>query len=224
MNREAIQKLESFFAQFRLVHYKKHETILRSHDRPSGVFYLKKGYTRLYTVCQDGNELTLIIYKPQDFFPITWAITDMPVEYSMDAITPVEVFRAPQDKFQDFVKEHPEVLYELTGRIVIRLSGLLQRMEQLVFGNAQAKVASILHICAERFGEKNKYGIAIQVPLTHKDISFLVGIARETVSIEMKKLERKGFVGKLGRFLIVKNMKMLEKESAITRSLLPSRF
>jgi len=212
MNREAIQKLESFFAQFRILHYKKHETILRSHDRPSGVFYLKKGYTRLYTVCQDGNELTLIIYKPEDFFPITWAITDMPVEYSMDAITPVEVFRAPQDKFQDFIKEQPEVLYELTNRIVIRLSGLLQRMEQLVFGNAQAKVASILHICAERFGEKNKYGIAIQVPLTHKDISFLVGIARETVSLEMKKLEKKGIIGKSGRFVIVKDMRLLEKE------------
>lgn len=219
MNREAIQRLESFFVQFHLVQYRKHETILRSYERPSGVFFLKKGYARLYTVSQDGSELTFIIYKPEDFFPITWAITDLPVEYSIDAITPIEAWIAPQHKFQDFIKEQPEILYELTGRIVIRLSGLLQRMEQIVFGNAHAKVASILHICAERFGEKQKDGIVIQVPLTHKDIAFLIGIARETVSVEMKKFEKRGIIGKSGGLLVVKNIKALDKESVITQSL-----
>lgn len=216
MQRDAIQKLEDFFAQFRLVRYKKHETIFRPHENPSGVFYLKKGYARLYTVCEAGDELTFIIYKPGDFFPMVWSIDNFPIVYYMAAITPVETLRAPQDKFLEFIKTHPEVLYELTQRILIRMRGLLQRMEQLVFGSAHAKAASIIRICAERFGEKQKDGIVIQVPLTHRDISLLIGLTRETASVEIKKLERKGLIAYCGRLLVVKDKKGIEQESRLT--------
>lgn len=215
MNAKSVEKLEFFFSQFKKLNFKKREMILRAGDEPRGVMYLKKGYVRLYSISKDGEELTLIIYKPDDIFPIVWAINNIPNEYYFEAMTPAEIYRVPREKFLIFLKENPDVLFELTSKILSRFRRVLHRMEYLVFGNAQNKVASILLICTERFGKKEKNKVIIQAPLTHRDIANLVGMTRETASIEIEKLERKGIVGRKGRLLVVKNQRKLEEEALL---------
>ena len=51
--------------------------------------------------------------------------------------------------------------------------------------------------------------------LTHNDIATMVGMTRETVSIEMGKLAQKNLVGYRGRRLVVMNRRGLVMESAI---------
>jgi CRP-like cAMP-binding protein len=85
-------------------------------------------------------------------------------------------------------------------------------MEYLVFSNAYTKIATTLISCANKFGEIQKNNSTIiDIPLTHKDIATLVGITRETTSLEMKKLEKQGFISRDGRRLIINNVKKLEE-------------
>lgn len=208
-------KLDLFFRKFRAIHYKNGEVIIRAEDNPSGVYYLIKGFTRLYALSKKGEELTLIIFKPGDLFPIMWAINKTPNVFYLEAMTPVDLWRAPREKFLNFIKGNPEVFFELTSKMLIRLGGLLNRMEYLVFGNAYAKIASILVICAERFGRKEKNKVIIEVPLTHSDIASMVGVTRETVSIEIKKLEQKCLIHYQGRQIVVDKFNKLRKESLV---------
>lgn len=209
----AFEKLEDFFSKYKLFRYQKGEAILRPGDTPQGVYLIKKGYVRLYSISENGEELTLIIFKPNDFFPLMWAINNTENTEYLEAMTSVEIWRSPKDKFLEFIKTNPDVFFELTSRILVRLGGLLERMQYLVFGSAYEKVASILLICVERFGKKEGKHTVIQVPLTHSDIARLIGVARETASIEMKKMERKRLIAYRGRLLIVKNKRRLEKEA-----------
>ncbi|MDO8503864.1 MAG: Crp/Fnr family transcriptional regulator [bacterium] len=211
-------KLVRFFTKYRKLHFKKSEVILRSEDSPRGVFFLSRGYVRAYSISSEGDELTLIIFKKGDFFPIIWAFNETPVSFYLEAMTPVEVWLAPKEDFLKFVQANGDVLLELTRRILTRMGGLLARMEYLVFGNAYNQVASIVLICAERFGKNGGKNILIDVPLTHKQIADLVGVSRETASIELKKLERKGFIGYEGKHIMVKNMEKLKEESLLHES------
>lgn len=213
MSISATRKLESFFSRFKKYHYKKGEIILRGGDTPYGVYFINKGYVKDYSISKDGEELILIIFKPGDFFPIIWAVNNTARTYYAEAMTSVEVWRAPREKFLEFITANPDVLLELTSKILIRFGGVLQRMEYLAFGNAYEKVASIVLICAERFGKKEGKNIVIQVPLTHKDIAELLGVTRETASIEMKKLEKKEIISYRSKFIRVKNLNRLRKES-----------
>ena len=210
-----MNRLEVFFRQFKPMNFKKGETILRASEAPPGVYFLEKGYARLYAVSKKGEELTLIIFKSGDPFPIIWAINDTPNNYFLEAMTECTLLRIPKDKFVEFVKSNPEILFDVTRRMLARFGGLLTRMEYLVFGNAYAKVASIIIICAERFGRKRGKKIVIQVPLTHNDIANLVGITRETASLELKKLENKGLIDYERHLLPVKNLKGLREESLL---------
>lgn len=218
MSNSVAEKLSHFFSKFKKYHYKKGETILRGGDTPQGVYFIDKGYVRDYSISKDGEELTLIIFKSEDFFPMQWVFNDRINQHYFDAMSAVELWRCPKEEFIKFIEENPEIFLELTSHITLRLSGIMQRMEYLAFGNAYEKVASILMICADRFGKEEQGETVIQVILSHRDIANLLGITRETASIEIKKLERKGLISYRGRLLVVKDKKGLEKESLLSNA------
>ncbi|OGH17668.1 MAG: hypothetical protein A3C22_02200 [Candidatus Levybacteria bacterium RIFCSPHIGHO2_02_FULL_37_10] len=214
--KKSSEKLILFFKKFKLLRYNKGDIILRAEDIPSGVFYLKKGCVRLYSVSKDGEELTLIIFKSGNVFPLMWSINNTPNQYHLEAMTQAELYRSPRDKFLGYIKVNPDVMLELFKHVLARFGGVLQRMEYLVFGDAYAKIASILVILADRFGEKRTADIRIQVPLIHKDVAMLVGVTRETASIELGKLEKKGIIKHKGKAIIIKDIKKLKKESLLS--------
>ena len=214
----ATQKLNNFFSKYKKYSFKKGEVILRGGDAPQGVYFIGKGYVRDYSISKDGEELTLIVFKPEDFFPMQWVFNDRISQHYFNAMSAVELWRCPKEDFINFIEENPEIFFELTSHITLRLGGIMQRMEYLAFGNAYEKVASILMICAERFGEKKGKQVLIPFSLTHKDLAMFIGMTRETVSIEVKKLERKGIIGYKRHLIIVKNVKKLQLASLIDDS------
>lgn len=212
---ELIERIDQFFSQFTHLFFKKREMIIRSDDARESIFFIKNGFVRAFRVSEDGEELTLMILKPNDFFPLTYGLNNMPNIYYLEALTPLEVWRAPKDLFVDFLKKNPDIFFILSTRLMDWFDGMLARMEYLIWSKAYKKIAAVLLICARRFGEKKGNEIVLQIPLTHKDIATLVGLTRETTSIEMKKLENKGLISRNGRFIIIKDFKKLEEESIL---------
>ncbi len=209
------KNLDSFFTQFKSVFYKKRQIIIRSEDIPQGVFFLKKGYVRQFLISRDGHELTTSIYKPYDIFPLEWVLNNKVSRYHFETITEVKVSRAPREYFLQLIKSNPEIFFKLITRLINRIDVFSERMEYLAFGQAEQRIAALLLVFSERFGKKMERGILIQLPLTHKDIASFLGLSRETVSIEMKKLEKKEiFVHKL-RLITIKKINLLKKEAAL---------
>lgn len=189
--------------------------ILSSDEASSHIYYITSGYVRAYRISENGDELTLLILKPGDFFPMTYGLNSMPNIYYLEALTPLSAWRAPQDKFLSFLAASPDVFFALSTNIMDRFDGLLARMEYLVWSSAYTKIAAVLYICAKRFGEQNGTEVTLQIPLTHRDISTLVGLTRETTSLEMKKLEKKGLIRRKNKHLTIRNLAKLEQESLL---------
>lgn len=216
MNNISIEKLEKFFSQFKTIHYRKGETFIRPGEIPQGINFLKKGYVRLYSLCYEGQDLTLVLYKPGDFFPVVWSFTGARSIYYFEALSPVEIERASKEEFGKFIDDNIDVFKEVNNHIIHRFQMALRRMEYLVFGNANSKLASILLICGRDFGIDTSKGKEIQIPFTHKDIAAILGVTRETVSIELKKFEKMRFIGYNNRHIVIKDEKALEKEAIIS--------
>ncbi len=189
---------------------------MRPGDEPQGVYFLKKGFVRLYSLSLKGEELTLIIFKPETFFPISWVVNNSVNAYYLEAMTRADLWKAPREELLKFLQENPDVFIDYVRRIAVRMDGLLNRMEYLAFGTAYAKVASILMILSDRFGQKDGYKVLVEVPLTHSGIASLVGVTRETASIELKKLEKKGLISYKKRQILVNNIVRLKKESLLS--------
>lgn len=206
------KEFESFFKQFQVRHYKKGEMLIRADDDPQGIFYLMKGFVRQYTISSSGNELTLHILKPISYFPMVWAINGTPNVYYFEALTPVDAGRAPRDQVVEFIKDKPTIIFELMSELVEDYAESLTRIEHLVFSDAYRRVISILLYITKHFGKVHGKGIIVRHRFTQQDIATLVGIARETASIEMIKLEKKGLIKHVDHSLLFENINKLKSE------------
>ncbi len=206
-------KLRNFFRQASLLRYGKRELILHASDTPSGVFFIKEGYIRVYRLSEGGEELTLTILQPGDLFPLTFGLHKSNNQYFLESMTPLALWKAPQESFLTFIKQDSEMFYQLVGESFVRFEGFLSRMEYFIFNTAYVKVAAALLTCAKTLGRRanSSAAVTIPVPLTHRDIATMIGITRETTSLEMKKLENQGFIRKSRRQITIVDEEVLER-------------
>ena len=209
---KAAKAVDEFFSHYQAINYKKGEFILRAEDMPYGVYYLKNGYVRQYLLSPSGETFIVHIYKPGSFFPLTWIINDTPNVYHFEAITPVTVIRGPKEQFLHFLKEQPETLFYATQRLALGLSGFISRVAQLVLDDAYTKTILLLLYYGENFGEKTSEGITLAIPLTHREIASWIGTTRETASLQVEHLIKKGLLTTKGRQLTIKDPEALRRE------------
>jgi len=212
VNRDKTKEFELFYSQFKPRSYKKGELLIRSDDDPQGIFYLTRGYVRQYTISKTGIELTLHILKPISYFPMVWAVNGTPNVYNFEALTDVEVGRAPRDEVVAFIKDKPKIIFELMSELLEDYAETLTRVEHLVFSDAYRRVISVLLYIAKHFGKNDGKRILIGNRFTHQDIATLVGVARETASVEMVKLEKKGLIEYSDHLIVIKNIRKMELE------------
>lgn len=212
MGKDKVAVFETFYKQFTIREYKKGEVLIRADDDPQGIFCLTKGYVRQYTISKNGFELTLHILKPISYFPMVWAVNGTPNVYYFEALTPVEVGRAPRDQVVNFIKDKPAVIFELMSELLEDYAETLTRVEHLVFSDAYRRVISVLIYIAKHFGEEHGKGIIVHHRFTQQDIATLVGVARETASNEMVKLEKKGLIKHIDHSILIESVKELELE------------
>lgn len=207
-----IQKLNNFFSAYPTIIYKRGETIIRAEDCPLGVYYLKTGYVHQFIISPSGETFMVHIYKPGSFFPLTWIINDVQNIYHFEAMTSTHIVRAPKDVFNQFLRDTPDVLYYATQRLAAGISGLVNRVGQLVLDDAFTKTIMLLLYYAENFGENTPEGVALQLPLAHREIASWIGTTRETASLQVETLKKQGLVIIRGRQIIIKDVAILQKQ------------
>lgn len=211
-NRDKTKEFEAFYTHFKQRNYKKSELLIRSDDDPQGIFFLTKGYVRQYTISKVGIELTLHILKPISYFPMVWAVNGTPNVYNFEALTDVEVGRAPRDEVVNFIKDKPKIIFELMSELLEDYAETLTRVEHLVFSDAYRRVISVILYIAKHFGTNDSKQTMVGNRFTRQDIATLVGVARETASSEMEKLVKKGLVKYSDHLIVINSIKNLELE------------
>lgn len=205
------RQVDTFFASYPSREYKKGEVFIRGGDDPKGIYYLKEGHVRQYVFTKEGEEITLNMYKPGAFFPMSWAVNDYQNLYYFETMDASWMSLAPKDDVVEFVREKPEVLFDLLQRVYVGLDGILSRMEHLMSGKASQRLITILLISAKRFGKQQQDGILISLKLTHQDLANLAGLSRETVSREMIQLKQLNLIDYTNTSITITSLEALEK-------------
>lgn len=187
--------------------------ILQPDDASANIYYLISGFVRMYSIVFDGKELTLNIFKPGSYFPLFLALDNLKNSYFYESISPVTISKAPKDDVVYFVKNNPDVLLEFTMRMSRGTHGLLTNLQYQLFGSVHRRITSTIYLLSKRFGEITKTGILISLPLTHQDVANLTGIARETASLELEKLQKLKYISYAHRKITIHNLQFLEKEA-----------
>ena len=203
-------KVLAFFSQYVHHRYGDGHIIIPAFSDAPGVFLIVSGQVKQYCMSPDGREFLVNIYKPGSLFPLMIVLTNHQNSYFFEAVGQVEVYRAPIHETLEFVKQEPEILFDLLNRLYSGMDGLIKLMTQSVTGTVQTKVVAAILMLATRFGEPRESGVILGQAFTHSDIAMLVGISRESVTRVISSLKRQKLVKVEHRKLIIPNISSLE--------------
>jgi CRP-like cAMP-binding protein len=211
MTDEIANKIAAFFDKYRVRTFEKGQILILNGDKPDGIFHLKKGRVKQYDITYRGDEVILNIFKPPAFFPMSLALTDIENKFIYEADTDIEVCQAPVQDAVQFLKDNPDVLFDLLARVYKGTEGMLGRMSYLMASSASSRLIYELIIEARRFGQTQKDGSCI-LNIYEKDLGARAGLSRETVSREFRKLKAAGWVEVRPKDIMLKNLAALEEK------------
>lgn len=174
--------------------YRAKDTILAMPgSNLKAVMYLVDGIVEQYDITPEGNKVIVNIFKPGSFFPMSWAINNTPNSYFFAALSDVRFKQAAPEAVVQLLKDNPEVAFDLLSRVYKGTDAILRRLVLASSGMASARLIFELIVEAYRFGVKKGDGV-IAVKVKQGSLAARSGLARETVSRELHKLERAGLV------------------------------
>lgn len=186
-------KLTRFFANYPVRRYAQGDIILFADNTVPPVLCIAKGRIAQYDIAENGNKAMLNIFQPPAFFPMMNAINGTPNRHFYEALTDVQLRAAPPEEAVQFLRDNPDVTFDLLSRLYSGVDGLLGKVTQLMAGTARARLVLELSIAAQRFGAEAADGAKV-VRFTETQLAHQTGLARETVSRELQKLKKEGLI------------------------------
>ena len=207
MNQAILDKLSKHFGHGISKTYPKGKIITLAGQDPEGVSFLLEGIVEQYDITSEGNKVTVNIFKPPAFFPMSWAINKTPNSYFFEAVTEVKLKQHDADKTVEFLKTNPDVMFDLLSRVYKGTDALLKRLVIAANGIASKRLIFELLIEAFRFGsevDENRWLITIR----QNALAARSSLARETVSRELHKLEKSGTISLTKQGIIIDAQKL----------------
>lgn len=194
MNSDAGQRVKRFYAPYKLKSYEKGEAILWPDDEILPfVSLIEDGTIAQYDITDSGDKVVVNIFKKGAFFPVSSAINHSANQYYFEAMTTCIIRQAPSVDVELFLQNNPSVTYDLLQRVYHGTDGMIGRLALLLNGTASARLLHELFILGDRFGVRLPNGM-VEIEITSAEIAQQTGLARETVSRELKLLKEQGIV------------------------------
>ncbi len=199
------EKIQKFFEEFAVEEYKKGDVIIFANIKLESVYYIESGTVIEYDIASRGTRAILNTFKSGAFFPMASAINKTDTPYFFEASESVQVRKAPSDRVVEFIKNNSDIMYDLLQRTFRGTDGVMERLSEMMQGDAESRVLREIDIIKKRFGSEaaDDGSYRLLKKISEIDLAERTGLARETVSRAIKKLK---MAGKLkvqkGRFII----------------------
>lgn len=187
-------QLEQLFVNSKTQLYGKGDIIVFADRDPKGVMLIEDGVVEQYYLTSTGNKIVLDTFKLNDLFPMSWAINKMSNAYFYGAATSVSIRYISVDRVTDYIKHNPDVAYSLLGHVYKGADRILRKLVLSTSACASDRVVFVLLNEAYRFGRMLDDSSWRLINIKQQNVAELSGLARETVSRELNKLEKAGLI------------------------------
>ncbi len=185
------------------------QAILLQNDWGNAVYFVINGWVKIRTHDLEGREITLTILGPGEVFGEMAALDEVPRSTDVMALTQTTVSCLPAQHFTKFLETDALAGIRLSQLMSRRLRQINRRL-QLREASSTSRVADILIFLAESRGIVGRSGVEIP-NLPHRELSSLSGLARETVTRVLSKLEKEGLISRGSEILRIPDLDALER-------------
>ena len=189
--------------------HRRSEVLYYQGDASERCYTVLSGRVRISRVATDGREATLFHALSQSVFG-EWGLYGHPTqrdtaEVAEDvrvAVTPLSVFAGPG-------QSDSKLLRALAEHAAARRLDAEARFEAILYRPVRSRLAEFLIDAARRDGVSEGRGTLIRSRYTHLEIACTVGATRETVTLTLSDMRRRGLLVIERRRIIVRDLTKL---------------
>ncbi len=190
-----LDEIERYAHLFHEYDVAPNEIVFSEGDLGDAIYLLKTGHVRIYRLTDDGKQLTLAILGPGAVFGELALFQETRRQTFAEALDASHICAASVDDFTRLMGHKPQLTMMVAGEIARRRSEMETRIAGLAYGSVRAKLVHMLRHLAREHGETLHDGrIRIAIRLSHQELAQLVGISRESCTIELGRLQKAGVV------------------------------
>jgi len=190
--------------------YKPKQFLISADDDNADVFFILRGEARVTIYTSTGREVTLVSIMPGDSFGEFAAIDNEPRSSSVVASCECCAATLTAKQFQELLKAHPDISFELLKIMIAHLRRLNTRVTDFSTKSADLRLQEALVNLAEQHSH-GKDNILIERPPTQSELAAFVFSSRESVAREMGRLRKAGIIARKKRSLHIPSLKQLRK-------------
>jgi CRP/FNR family transcriptional regulator/CRP/FNR family cyclic AMP-dependent transcriptional regulator len=193
--------------------FSRGEVIFNKEDPGQALFVVQSGSVRIFVPGAQGNDLTLAIMGPGDFFGDLSLLDGSPRSASAAALADSVVLILDRADFTSLVRSRPEAAMSVLSVLARRLRDVDQMASDLAFQDVGARLARKLLDLAETNGVRRQDGIAVDVPVTQEELANMIGVTRESVNRSLAAFRKQGIIARDGRRLLIRNEAALRERT-----------
>jgi len=183
--------------------------IVLENDWGGAVYFVLDGWLKIRTYNSEGKEVTLNIIGSGEIFGEMAVLDEIPRSSDVITLTETKVCSMPSQDFLHLLNTEPQAGIQLSRLIAKRLRQVNRRLCSRE-SNSLARIVDTLLFLAQGQGKKD--GDSLIIPnLPHRELSSISGLARETVTRSLTKLEKKRLIRRELKNLVILDEQGLAK-------------
>lgn len=203
-----IEHLENIVQRKKVL--KKGEFLFHAGDEFDAIHAIRSGSLKSYTISSDGTEQITGFHLPGEIVGLN-AISSTQYPSFAKALETSLVCSIPFDKLESLSRDIPG----LQKQIFKVMSGEIREEQELMMllskKNADERFAAFIMNLSARFKRRGLSGREFQLTMTRGDIGNYLGLAVETVSRLVTRLQKQSLIGIQDRYVEITDMEGLSQ-------------
>ena len=190
--------------------YRRRRFIYRADDAADALFLIARGRVKLCRIEPGtGREAVIDILSAGALFGESALYDAGSRENCAVAYENSRLLRIPVGEFQRGMAED-RTLYDYTFRLIgQRRAQAERRVMDFALDAIPARLEKLLVEYSDRYGVHDSSGVLIDIPLPHREIASIVGSTRESVTVRLNAMRRKGIIDFFNRKILIKRPESL---------------
>lgn len=169
----------------------KNDYLFRINEKTNRIYFLESGWVKVSHDGWDGQSITLFLRKYGEIFGAAeiLAKTEMRERYAQ-CLTSCTVYSMPAVEWFNYANQQPELWQLMAGMMAARLLDTQSFVEVLTCRPVPWRLAWMLM----KYAEKENGVYSTTLPLTHEEISFMIGCSRQKITEFLSRWRKKGVI------------------------------
>lgn len=162
--------------------YAPGDAVYRQGEYGDALYVLVSGVMKLFRPYSGSKEATLRLLKDWDIFGHLAFAGEARQRAYAEAVTECVVTKVPKIFVERAVRQEPRVAFKIMTLLELRLVQYEELVKCLLPRETEVRLANLLPILAQKFGDRRDGVVVIDLRLTHQDLAAMVASTRESVT------------------------------------------